>query len=337
MQGLFEFRPSARRAALLDGEVCAGFCTSVEALLSALASQDALSPDCAARVAHSLRQGRLGPAATAAYASLVEAIYGDRPAEVLSSLAALVAAADAAQAPGMRFVTLDDADLGAGQAERYRALFDDDPASPLHILPLTRARLAAAGGLADEALLLLDRGVPELGAEVRTLIRQIIFTHSTAGDPDGIFDGASVFLLWGAVLLNADEQRSRLAMAEALAHETGHSLLSGFSRGAPLVENDPAERYGSPLRTDPRPMDGIVHATYVLARMHYCLLRLARSGVLSAEEQAIATSDLPARRRAFEAGLQVVDAHARLTEVGRRAFEPARAYMAGDQSRETSH
>jgi HEXXH motif-containing protein len=56
-----------------------------------------------------------------------------------------------------------------------------------------------------------------------------------------------------------------------LTHEAAHSLLLGYTLGAPLVESDPAERFSSPLREDLRPMDGIVHATYVLARMHYII------------------------------------------------------------------
>lgn len=137
-----------------------------------------------------------------------------------------------------------------------------------------------------------------------------------------------MFLAWGAVLLNVDEMPDRLTMAETLAHETGHNLLSGFTGGRPLVENDPAERYDSPLRLDPRPMDGIVHATYVLARMHYCLERLLQSGLLSDQEGVTATAAIAQRRRAFGAGLDVVDRHARFTPIGRAAFEPARQYMA---------
>ncbi len=60
----------------------------------------------------------------------------------------------------------------------------------------------------------------------------------------------------------------------ALLHETAHQLLFGLSLDQPVVENDVEERYASPLRPDPRPMDGIFHATFVCARMRYGYVRL---------------------------------------------------------------
>jgi HEXXH motif-containing protein len=62
------------------------------------------------------------------------------------------------------------------------------------------------------------------------------------------------------------------------------ALLFGFGMGKPLVENHEHERYTSPLRGDPRPMDGVVHATYVVARMHYAVTRMLDSGLLTEEE-----------------------------------------------------
>ena len=73
--------------------------------------------------------------------------------------------------------------------------------------------------------------------------------------------------------------RSDLDMVQALAHESAHLLLFGMCADGPLLENaNDDHRYSSPLRTDSRPMDGIVHATFVTARMCCALsqLRLAR-------------------------------------------------------------
>ena len=96
------------------------------------------------------------------------------------------------------------------------------------------------------------------------------------------FDGASTFYLWGAVFVRV-AGKSPVELAEALAHETGHLLLFGLTIGRPLVENSYDERYASPLREDPRPMEGLVHAAYVLARMHYTRASLLKSGALAKE------------------------------------------------------
>jgi len=329
---LFDFRPDAERGRRLDAAVRADFSASLATVLRALADQGAVTAFECERLADLLASTGGPPGLIVAYSGLVEAIFGDRTEAAAECLAALRAAADSAPPEGMRpeairMVTLDDRMLGPGQASRYRGQFDDDPEAPLDIVPLEPAELARAGALAVDALDLLDRGVPELAGEIRAILREIVFARGSAPRGGETFQGASAFLAWGAVLLNAAEQPDRVTLAESLAHETGHSLLSGLSRGASLVENDGDERHSSPLRTDPRPLDGIVHATYVLARMHYCLARLLESGALTEPERVRAAAALAERRRAFGAGLAVVDRHARLTEVGRSAFEPARAYM----------
>ena len=115
---------------------------------------------------------------------------------------------------------------------------------------------------------------------------------------------------------------------QALAHESGHNLLFGFSASGPLVENADDELFASPLRKDPRPMDGVFHATYVVARMHQTLSRLLASGVLTEEQIDFAKADLAQHKKNFEAGDAVVREGARLTAIGREAIEAARAYMA---------
>ena len=135
-------------------------------------------------------------------------------------------------------------------------------------------------------------------------------------------------MLWGAILLNARGQQTALDTAQALAHESGHNLLFGMCASGPLVDNEDEELFSSPLRTDPRPMDGVFHAAYVIARMHQTLSRLLAAGVLDAAQVDAATIDLAAHRRNFAAGDQVIREGARLTAVGRDAIAAAREYMA---------
>lgn len=184
-----------------------------------------------------------------------------------------------------------------------------------------RQRLAAAFAL-------LDDGFPQMAAEIRALLREIVVAAGPE-DPKAItFDGASSYMMWGAVLLNARGQNNVLDTAQALAHESGHNLLFGFSSSGPLVENSDDELFSSPLRQDPRPMDGVFHATYVIARMHQTLNRLLQSGVLDAGQTELARKDLALHRKNFEAGDVVIHEGGRLTEIGRDAIESAREYMA---------
>jgi HEXXH motif-containing protein len=216
-------------------------------------------------------------------------------------------------------------DRPSGEAERYRRLLLADievaDAPDQALMADCRERLA-------QAFALLDAGFPEMGAEIRALLRDIVVAAGST-DPKALtFDGASSYMLWGAILLNARGQKTVLDTAQALAHESGHNLLFGFCASGPLVENSDDELFSSPLRTDPRPMDGVVHAAYVVARMHQTLSRLLECGVLDQGQITAARTDLAAHRRNFHAGDEVIRTGARLTEVGRTAMEAARNYMA---------
>lgn len=228
-----------------------------------------------------------------------------------------------AERSGTKVGSIDD--RPTGEAERYRRLLLADvevaDAPDAELMAECRDRL-------DKAFALLDAGFPEMGAEIRALLRDIVVAAGPT-DPKALtFDGASSYMLWGAIMLNARGQNTVLDTAQALAHESGHNLLFGFCASGPLIENPDDELFNSPLRSDPRPMDGVVHATYVVARMHQTLSRLIEAGVLDETQVAAAQTDLAAHRRNFQAGDEVVRAGARLTAVGRTAMEAARAYMA---------
>lgn len=223
---------------------------------------------------------------------------------------------------GTRIASVDD--RPGEEEERYRRLFLAD----LDVDIPDAALMGAYRRRLSDAFALLDAGFPEMAAEVRALLREIVVAAGPE-DPKALtFDGASCYMLWGAIMLNARGQKNVLDAAQALAHESGHNLLFGLSADGPLVENADDELFSSPLRKDPRPMDGVFHATYVVARMHQTLCRLLASGVLDEEQEAAAKADLAAHRRNFDIGDQVVREGGRLTEVGRQAIEAARDYMA---------
>ncbi len=173
---------------------------------------------------------------------------------------------------------------------------------------------------------LLRQGVPELAAEVEAIVRDVV---GVVGGPDdsGEFHGGSHFQLWGALFLNAQLHRSRIAMAEVIAHESAHSLLFGFCTREPLVLNEDADRYPSPLREDLRPMDGIYHATFVSARMHWAMARLLASGLLTEPEAREAQAAMAEDARNFRAGEWVVADHGQLTRHGQALMAGARDYM----------
>jgi hypothetical protein len=268
-----------------------------------------------------LADGPVSASVFGAYCDLVLAIEADRRdlAETLLGEIAVVPNRPA-------ILTISNlADPGRDPiAERFVRLINTDPSASFTVLPPTPAIAAACQERITGAFRLLDAGDPALAAEIRALIGEIVLAIGP-DDPNAMqFDGASSFMLWGSIVLNATAHRTDLEMAEALAHESGHNLLFGLCADGPLVENEDKARYPSPLRADPRPMDGIVHATYVTARMHRTVAQLLEAGVVNRAE---AEASLATHRSAFDQGWAIIAGDGRLSERGRAAMAGARAYM----------
>lgn len=204
---------------------------------------------------------------------------------------------------------------------------DTDPTQSFRVLPVTDDEAMAFADLLAAAWRMFDAGFPDLAAETRYLAREIIMARGDRDPKAMIFDGASSFLLWGAILINVHTHKTPLALLQALVHESGHNLLFGYCADGPLVENADSEQHPSPLRVDPRPMDGVVHATYVTARMHMAVRGMLRSGVLSSAERQEAQQSLAAHERGFDSGLAVIEDHGKLTSLGCAAIAGAKNYM----------
>jgi len=221
----------------------------------------------------------------------------------------------------------NDPEIGP-HANRYRRQIDTDPTMPFEIFPPPADMASACRRRIAAAMEMIEAGNPQLAAEIRTLLREVVLAVGPSGPGAVIFDGASSFMLWGGIVLNANAHETTLDMVQALAHESAHNLLFGLSADGPLVENEDDERYASPLRQDPRPLDGIYHATFVCARMHQAVKRLLNGGVLSDKNKIIARKELLTTAKHFTDGLETVTRHARLTPIGKAAMAGARDYMA---------
>ncbi len=213
-------------------------------------------------------------------------------------------------------------------AARYARFLNDDPSVSFEIFPPSKAIAEKCRAQIRDAFALLDAGDPALAGEIRALLREIILAAGNKDPKAYTFDGASSFMLWGAIILNADRGDGAIGMAQMLAHESAHNLLFGFSADEALVENTPDELFSSPLRKDPRPMDGIYHATFVTARMYRVVHQLLESGILDAAAREKAQKDLAENARLFQHGIETVQKFARLSPLGESVMRGASDYMA---------
>lgn len=319
-----EFDPSGRRAEAVAGRMRERLADSLRYIASSAAGVLALPPGWDGFLAR-LAAGPVSPLVFGAYCDLVLALESDALDEAAALLAEIAAAPSFAAGPLVGELGDPRRDRAAN---RYRRLVDTDPTMPFTICPPPREAADRARALIAQAFALIDAGNPALAAEIRVIVREIVIATGSR-EPGAVeFDGVSSFLLWGGVVLNAESYATALDMVQALAHESGHNLLFGLCADGPLHENDDAERFASPLRADPRPIDGIVHAAYVSARMHQSVQRLIDARILDAEEARAAAAANLANAKRFAIGIATVDENARLTPLGRSVMDGARAYMA---------
>lgn len=188
----------------------------------------------------------------------------------------------------------------------------------------------------DEAMNLLCRVWPDMAAEVRTLATHVLVATGAAGAADQ-FDGGSHYQLWGLLLLNPAFHASPVALAEVLVHEASHLLLFGLTTDEPLVRNPETALYPSPLRRDPRPMDGLFHAAFVSARMAMAMERFATAPGLRPEARDEARQRCEESIANFRLGAGTIETHAEFTPTGKAIFAGAQQALHGLEARLCDH
>lgn len=275
-----------------------------------------------------LEGGPVSPLTFSFYSDAVFAIEEDNIEEASELLKELIALPFPAN--GLEITALADPGKDA-VAERYARFLNTDPSINFEIFPPPVELVEKCRAQIREALSLLDAGDPDLADEIRALLRQIVLAAGSK-DPKALtFDGASSFMLWGAIILNADRSDGPIGMVQMLAHESAHNLLFGFSADEALVDNSPEELFSSPLRKDPRPMDGIYHATFVTARMHRAVHQLIESRILDEASKEKAQEDLAENARLFAQGIETVRRFGKLSAMGEAVMRGASDYMAAAQ------
>lgn len=317
------FAPDAARAARLYDAVVAKLADSVAHIIAGCPSGAAIPAQAKDLPERIVAARRPVAEVSCLYFDLLSAALADDVPKVVETLAKMDRDLQAATRSPF-FV--DWGDLPPLTAERYLRHLNSDPTTPVSFDPPSTEVAARAREMGEAALARLDDAEPELSGEIRALLNDVVLVAGTA-QGDLIFDGATSFFCWGTLFLNAEEHGSVIAMIEGLAHESAHALLFGLSQGEPFVLNAADERHPSPLRLDPRPLDGIYHAVFVAARMAYALDRLEAAGSILDTERAEAEAARAGAVRAFFDGHRTLEAHARLTPLGAMLMDDARSYM----------
>lgn len=324
------FTPSSATGLAARQRLDENFAASFAHIFAACSEVFEIAEDKAARLVARIRSGsRETPFMFSLHFKLLEAIEADRLDEAEALVGRILALAPAK--PGIVFTSLGpeefpwDADIIAGyfSAEpdslfRYVA---PDPA----LLPARKTQLA-------DTLELMRRTVPGLAEEIEELATTVILARgilkADEEAPIEPFQGASALRAFGAIMFDATPDPTLVECAAYLVHEQAHNVLFALSPMDGVVTNPDAERFTSPLRDDPRPLEGIHHATFVLARIVYAMQAMIDSGLLEAADRALAAEIAATNRPLFFDGLETLRRHGDMTEPGEAALGAAETYMA---------
>lgn len=321
----YGYAPDRLRARRLDERVRASLSASLTAIADALATNGAADPEPVRRLAGRVLLTPVRPLVFALYTELVYTIQSD-DLDGLRRIVGLIAEAEGAVEAKFAIFNFGEPPLGAEVSRLYSGILDDDPEVPVSLHGLDPGEFAAGVAGVEGALALLGETAPDIAGEIAAFASEIVLARNSDAPvqpglpPEPVFASGTSVYLWGAIFLDPVGV-GRIGIAEMLVHEGAHCLLTALSNAEVLSANPKDARYSSPLRKDPRPMEGIIHAAYVLGRMIQGLERIATSPSLTAAERL----DVATRRRdsveLFRQGVETIEAHAVLTPIGRRALE----------------
>jgi hypothetical protein len=183
---------------------------------------------------------------------------------------------------------------------------------------------AQARAALRQALEKMEATAPEIYGEFNTLISDVMALHSPT------MNAATSICALGIIRVSQLRTgQTWTRYLENLVHEAAHHHLNYVLFSDPVILNEDSGRYSSPLRREKRPLSGIYHAMFVLARTMYMIRVLQKHPDFDPETDSIASAyNNAGNSSSFEQKFQdcwtVLKDHAKLTTVGMKLMESSR-------------
>lgn len=261
-----------------------------------------------------IRSNRQDPGVFSRYYDLIFAIKANRLATAKTLVAELLERA--AQPAAFAIAPYTREGLGSDYDRFPRLIF----AEYSQINPMedpSEEQSAASTQMLQEALEIISRVDRGIYAEIDALLVRIYLAAANKHPTAQRFGGMTSFLVWGASFINVESYKTRWDAVQFLVHEITHGLLFGLGVDQPLVLNSPSESYKSPLRSDPRPMDGLFHATLVCARIVAFNQAWLESGLMQGSDRTRSEPLIEDIMRKFRDGLATINRHGKLSDQAR--------------------
>lgn len=186
-----------------------------------------------------------------------------------------------------------------------------------HVYPPVFNSYLKVKDLIHRALEVLEKGAPDTYDEASYLIQNIIVHKS------GRVIAGSSFPILGCIYIREDSSFQKII--EFIIHEAAHQYLFHLSAFDELCKNPIGDLYKSPLRKDPRPMIGVFHAAFVLARLVYAYENLAKIPGLN--EYGQITKKIRSYKNKFHGSYELIKHSADLTPLGKALIESSHSIV----------
>jgi len=326
-QELLHFIPSAENGLRARGAIYARLNESLRHIFEQCSGHVEFDYARASALVRRFETGeQLPPSLFGCYFALVRAIQDGSLQQVRESLDKILFHADCTTIP-FRIRPFNRSGFSSEEEAEFRTQFVSDSLLDEQLAHLDEEVEGDTLNQLKRAIDILQQHAPKTFSEIYVLLLELV---AAQGHPvnDVIFDGCSSLERWGSILINTNIPRTDLELSEAIVHEAAHNVLFAMSPVDFHVQNDPQKRYKSPLRLDPRPMNGIYHATFVLSRMCFAMREVATSPTADPALQKEAQKLADASRDLFYDGYRVLNDHAHYTDEGRTIMQDTAGYMA---------
>lgn len=180
-------------------------------------------------------------------------------------------------------------------------------------------RLAAAITEARRLIRQADRALAELMDQLLPLVVLALPGPAARSLKQG-FGGATTFFFRGGSLVHGSTLHTLPSVLEVLVHEYAHAELFTLAQEQHLCRNADSERHAVRIRSDARPMNGILHGLHVSSRVAGLCEKILAQGLPWRSDRQALLADLESQRdHALSNGrscLEAVLQHGDLTPLG---------------------
>jgi hypothetical protein len=212
------------------------------------------------------------------------------------------------QIKNMKYLNLSD--LDDYYSPMVKHTFSQETLAKAIFFPLPSADFQQVKDSFQRGFEILQRSFSDFFKESQELISEVLVMNA-----EGLKGGSS-FDLFGMIYVSyLYKWKKTTEILDLITHEQAHLYVYLLNKDDPLVLN-PREMYESPLRKEKRPLMGVYHASFVLARICHVLSKALDLNEIPEEEKDYCKELLDYYQKRCKVGLEIIQTHAKMTPLG---------------------